>query len=302
MSTEAQIQANQSNAQKSSGPKTDEGKAIVSSNAQKHGARSQRMINATEASAYQDTIDALTQQFSSENPLIKLQIERVSKIKIHLERVQALIDHAFEQANLETSINEYLISLLDLDEAQRAKIEVPEDTLEPDGIDIKRLEVAQALLKSDALISKTSEELLNACPEFSEYLISKTKELNVNLGTYVSHINSEPSSTSGLDSKLSLMLQKIVPKENRIINSDSILDIPYQDLLSAATKLATYINHIKELDIKVATFRLLQKSNQFSAQPNFEILNNLYRYQTTLQKQLSTTLGELLALDARQPK
>jgi hypothetical protein len=64
--------------------------------------------------------------------------------------------------------------------------------------------------------------------------------------------------------------------------------------------LASYINDLNEMDLRVATFRLLKKSNQFSGQPNFEILNNLYRYQTTLQKQLSTTLGELLALDAKE--
>ncbi len=37
MSTEAQINANRQNAQKSTGPRTAEGKAVVSQNAVKHG-------------------------------------------------------------------------------------------------------------------------------------------------------------------------------------------------------------------------------------------------------------------------
>ncbi len=37
MSTKAQTKANQKNAQKSTGPKTVEGKAVVSQNAVKHG-------------------------------------------------------------------------------------------------------------------------------------------------------------------------------------------------------------------------------------------------------------------------
>ena len=37
MSTTEQIKANRQNAQKSTGPKTDEGKAVVSQNAVKHG-------------------------------------------------------------------------------------------------------------------------------------------------------------------------------------------------------------------------------------------------------------------------
>ena len=37
MSTKAQIKANQQNAQKSTGPQTAQGKAVVSQNAVKHG-------------------------------------------------------------------------------------------------------------------------------------------------------------------------------------------------------------------------------------------------------------------------
>jgi len=37
MTTQKQIKANRQNAQKSTGPKTDEGKAAVSQNAVKHG-------------------------------------------------------------------------------------------------------------------------------------------------------------------------------------------------------------------------------------------------------------------------
>jgi hypothetical protein len=37
MSTQAQVNANRMNAQKSTGPKTSEGKAVVAQNAVKHG-------------------------------------------------------------------------------------------------------------------------------------------------------------------------------------------------------------------------------------------------------------------------
>ncbi|HUT45026.1 MAG TPA: hypothetical protein VMX36_02025, partial [Sedimentisphaerales bacterium] len=57
MSTKAQIKANQQNAQKSTGPQTDEGKATVSQNAIKHGLFTDSVIkgeNPAEYEAYHD--------------------------------------------------------------------------------------------------------------------------------------------------------------------------------------------------------------------------------------------------------
>ncbi len=300
MSTKAQITANRHNAQQSSGPKTETGKAVVSNNAHKHGARSDRLINAAEASAYEEAVNALNTQFSSGNPLIKFQIERIAKIKIQLERVQALIDSAFAEADLESSVNQYLISALNIDEAQRSELDDPKDPFEPEGIDIERLEIAQTILRSNVLLCQSHEEINKACPELGEYLIKKSQELNVSLGTYISYLINHASSSAGLKAQLAIKLRKIFENEDQYSRVDSISDIPYEQVISVANKLACFINDLSKMDLKVATFRLLQKSNQFSGQPNFEILNNLYRYQTTLQKQLSTTFGELLALDAKQ--
>ena len=44
MASEAQIQANRANAQKSTGPRTAEGKATVAQNAVKHGLRAEQMV------------------------------------------------------------------------------------------------------------------------------------------------------------------------------------------------------------------------------------------------------------------
>jgi len=45
MSTQKQVKANRKNSKKSTGPKTDQGKAAVSQNAVKHGLFAQSMIN-----------------------------------------------------------------------------------------------------------------------------------------------------------------------------------------------------------------------------------------------------------------
>ena len=54
---EAQLKANRENAQKSTGPKTDEGKKAASKNALKHGLRSRSftLIHGEDAEAYEQT-------------------------------------------------------------------------------------------------------------------------------------------------------------------------------------------------------------------------------------------------------
>ena len=49
MTTQAKIQANRQNAQKSTGPKTPEGKAAVAQNAIKHGLTARRDVVITES-------------------------------------------------------------------------------------------------------------------------------------------------------------------------------------------------------------------------------------------------------------
>ncbi|MHC4510779.1 MAG: hypothetical protein ACYTAO_17790, partial [Planctomycetota bacterium] len=63
MSTQAQTKANQQNAQKSTGPRTAEGKAAVAQNAVKHGLFAVQEVISTENQA---EFDLLREQLSAE--------------------------------------------------------------------------------------------------------------------------------------------------------------------------------------------------------------------------------------------
>jgi hypothetical protein len=96
------------------------------------------------------------------------------------------------------------------------------------------------------------------------------------------------------------MLQKLLydPKED-LINQSEIQNISFERLLTAAKAIMHYPTLLKTIDLKLAICKLIEKTSLVKGQPNFETLNNLYRYQTSLQKQLSITMGELLALDEK---
>ena len=304
MASVAQNKANQDNSQRSTGPKTAEGKAIVRRNPIKTGATTQQLINADEATSFKEIVNDLKKAYPSKNPLIKMQIDRIAKIKIQLDRIHGLIDQAFDEANLPNNIAERLMDILQLDENQRNKLieDGKHDSSTP--IDIKKIEVAQALIKSNYLECKTHEELLNRCHDFCEYLYNQAIANETNLSTYVKYLSSTPSSQNQLASSIAMKIQKILERQGasneKLSLEEAVSAIPLESLLHVASKVVSYSSAISDTDLKILMYRALESSHTIPAQPNFDTLNNLYRYQTTLQKQLSTTMGELLALDAKE--
>lgn len=299
MTSDAKINANQSNADKSTGPATSSGKAIASQNATKHGARSKKLA-AHETLTYQQMVDAIRESYPSINPLISLQIERIAEIKVQLDRVQVLIENTFEEANLKTAIDEHLMDLFELDDQQRSKMAESDDLNDLNVIDIEKLTLASTLLASDAIHCLSQEELLNTCPKFCEYLINQANKNKISLELYISQLESGGFSSSDLDIRVSIKLTKLIyGGDTDLINQNSILEIPFERLLTAAKAIIHYPALLKTIDLKIAACKLIENTSLVKGQPDFETLNNLYRYQTSLQKQLSTTMGELLALDAK---
>ena len=100
MSTEAQILANRLNAQKSTGPRTDEGKAAVSQNAVKHGLLAAQDVISSES---QDDFDLYRQQILDElaplSPMESMFAERIVALSWRLKRVCKFQNLAIDALN-----------------------------------------------------------------------------------------------------------------------------------------------------------------------------------------------------------
>jgi len=299
MTSDAKINANRNNADKSTGPTTSTGKAIASQNAIKHGARSQKLAT-HETPNYQQMIDELKKSYPSNNPLVSLQIERIAKIKVQLDRVQVLIENTFEEADLKTAIDAHLMDLFELDDQQRSKMTESDSVNHVNVIDIEKLNLASSLLKSDAIHCETHEAFMDACPEFCDYLINQANANKISLQLYVSHLESSAFVIDDFDTRFLIQQEKLLSDPYKDpVNQNEILEISFERLLTAAKAIMHYPKLLKTIDLKLAICKLIEKTSLVKGQPDFETLNNLYRYQTSLQKQLSTTMGELLALDAK---
>ena len=90
MSTQAQIDANRRNAQKSTGPKTEEGKATVARNAIKHGLFCQHLILPGESEEELETLrQGIYKRLRPADELEKLYVERVVMAAWKIRRLLA---------------------------------------------------------------------------------------------------------------------------------------------------------------------------------------------------------------------
>ena len=86
MSTTEQIKANRQNAQKSTGPKTDEGKAAVSQNAVKHGLFAESVIKGENEADYEAFHDNFLAELAPAGAVELMLAERAVNLSWRLKR------------------------------------------------------------------------------------------------------------------------------------------------------------------------------------------------------------------------
>ena len=97
MATEKQIEANRRNAQKSTGPRTNSGKALAGRNSRKHGAYEREPLLPGENSHNLDTlVEAYKQQFQPQNPIESYLVFQLAAIQYRLRRAMRLESSIFD--------------------------------------------------------------------------------------------------------------------------------------------------------------------------------------------------------------
>jgi hypothetical protein len=104
MTTEAQILANRRNAQKSTGPRTNEGKAAISQNAVKHGLLAERDVISSESQADFDLYrQQLLDELSPVSPMESMLAERIVTLSWRLKRVCRFQNQAIDALNADNT-------------------------------------------------------------------------------------------------------------------------------------------------------------------------------------------------------
>jgi len=97
MSTQAKILANRLNAQKSTGPQTPQGKAVVSQNALKHGLSARHDVITSESQADFDLHrDALLAELAPQGPMESILADRIVSLSWRLKRADLIQNQAID--------------------------------------------------------------------------------------------------------------------------------------------------------------------------------------------------------------
>jgi hypothetical protein len=100
MTTEAQIIANRRNAQKSTGPRTNEGKAIISQNAVKHGLLTRQDVISSESRAdFELHHDRMLTELDPVTPMESMLAERIVNLSWRLKRASLIQNQTIDALN-----------------------------------------------------------------------------------------------------------------------------------------------------------------------------------------------------------
>ena len=106
MTTETQIIANRTNAQKSTGPRTSQGKAAASQNSIKHGLLANQNVISSESQAEFDLYrDQLLEELNPATPLESMLAERIVSLSWRLKRTETIQNQTIDALDERTKNN-----------------------------------------------------------------------------------------------------------------------------------------------------------------------------------------------------
>lgn len=290
-------------AKKSTGPITESGKNNSSKNAVTHGATSQKLLNGLEQIRYQTLLTELNEAYPSQNPLIRLQLERIAKLNIQLERIQNTIDAQFQISRATSNIYDALLKTLDIDQKTASLIADAIFGIKntDEFLEELKFEVSMELRSLYPPNRPTShQEFLEKTPAFCEYLLHEAGKQKLSVKDYIDQKIPRLKEDNPNHFAPSINVKFIFLHERPIIPAETLEEaIKNTDLAELKRAAEWYSNEVSRFirrNQKITDFQKLLEIKEFATTPDLDQLDRLMRYQTTLQRQLSTAIGELLAL------
>ena len=291
------------------GPKTEAGKAISSQNSIKHGGLSKKFHTPSEQKQYEALLKSLKAQYAQSHPIIRLQLERIASLTVQLDRIQRSIDSVYAGSQSWEEKAQSVGQYLGMTESEISSISpslIKAGMLDLNIVSKKTKLVVEELSSIQWEDFKSPQDFLDSAPLFCEYLASMAEERGHAINHLVYQIESSLEiQSANYDLKRGLYsLSGHVPKDDVIegtlelsLIEKSISEANAHRLKEAANIIITWHKKIIEKNYRKTFFHHLMQIQDNSIGLNLDSLDKFYRYQTAVQRQLSSALGELMILD-----
>jgi hypothetical protein len=286
---------------KAGGPSSEAGKQKVSQNAVKHGATATRLLTPEQKQRYESLLEALQQQYQKKNPLIKLQLERIARLTVQLERIQTVMDATFQKSRIHADVIDNVMNLLELDDDQKQL--VAQITAESNTSARLHNQTHSALENEffthqlENLEFYNHEDILKNMPYLCTALFKKSTQLRATIKRFIDeNLCDRDHKTKVINTSLDDLDLNTDPDTQAAI-AKAIRATELKKLILAIDYYLPEYHSTLKSKVNAEKLRKLMASEGQSIMPDLDQLDKLMRYQTTLQRQLSTCIGELLALN-----
>ncbi len=284
---------------KTSGPKTDEGKAISSRNSTTHGLTARHWLDVNEQSLYDETVKKLTVDFDPQTSIEKILISKLAECTVRLMRTQKVENAMFDLARSEAGFADESIKSLGNGNEQIIQAACNASFLGwqfDSHIFINKTNIANEIGRQNLSDITGWVYVGDNMPIIASHIIRKCINENLNLCDFFSQ---EINQSADQIIKIA-MVEEYRPDENMSLPTAEIVEgalkISSSSLQQYLSKLVySLINDLKgQLVLKGLDQRIQQIKD--AAMPDTKKLSLIQRYRTADERQFSKTLGELLEL------
>ena len=276
------------------GPVTKKGKQVSSRNAISHGLTAKKWINPEEKQSYQDFHSALIDDYKPQTVIESVLIEKLADIKVRLERFHYAEDHLFWLAREKAISPDLVVKSFGVDD-QAVIDDISDHAF---GIEKTNRPIAEQLFNE--LIRHDEDDISgwgyirDNMPLLREYVLNQCKKEKIDIEQLINRYKPKTNQLTPVRIVFSTNNEPEPLTEEEL--NQSGLKVPREHFIAFIKALYKQTKRRSITNYVIASFSQREQQLKHAALPDSSEMDRLMRYRTSLERQFSKTLGELLHL------
>lgn len=276
------------------GPVTKKGKQVSSRNALSHGLTAKKWINPEEKQSYQDFHSALIDDYQPQTVMESTLVEKIADLKVRLERFHCAEDHLFWLAREKAISPDLVVKSFGVDD----QVVIDDISDHAFGIEKTNRPIAEQLFNE--LIRHDEDDISgwgyirDNMPLLREHVLNQCKKEKIDIEQLISRYKPKTNQLTPVTIIISTNNEPKPLTEEQL--NQSGLKVPREHFIAFIKALYKQTKRRSITNYVIESFSQREQQLKHAALPDSSEMDRLMRYRTSLERQFSKTLGELLHL------